>query len=254
MNRFLILAVMVIILGACQEQNSEISYERIPVITSKNVNYTTTREPLLKSPLIQLPVGSIQAKGWLKTQLELMTEGYTGHLYEISSFLDETSGWLGGNARGWGMAPYWLRGFYDLSVLTDNKRIDSVANRWIEAVINSQDEDGYYGSKYNKLIVSKINKDSIVDLWPHMVMNDALISHYEATGDKRIIPMLSKFFRFCNDLPDGLFLPRISWDYYENYNEHFGDWRPRIQMKRAGDFVPQIYWLYNRTGEKWLLD
>jgi hypothetical protein len=183
-----------------------------------------------------------------------MTEGYTGRLYEISSFLTENSGWLGGAERGWEEAPYWFRGFYDLSVLTENKRIDSIAHQWIEAVINSSDKDGYYGSGYNKLVVSQSGKDSVVDLWPHMVMNDALISHYEASKDERIITLMSNFFRFCHHLPDDLFLPRMSWDHYENYREHFGDWKPRIQFKRAGDFVPQIYWLYNRTGEAWLLD
>lgn len=219
-----------------------------------NTNYRSTREPLVKYPLIQLPLGSVQPNGWLKAQLKLMTDGYTGHLYEISQFLKSNSGWLGGDERGWEEAPYWLRGFYELSVLTQNERIDSVAHRWIEAVINSRDEDGYYGPKYNKLVISKNGKDSLADLWPNMVMNDALISHFEATKDKRILPMMIKYFRYCYNLPDELFLPRISWDYYENYGENFGDWKPRIQMKRAGDFVPQIYWLYNQTGEKWLLD
>jgi len=246
--------LIAIISLACQKQSPDISLTNIPDTSTKNVNYTSSHKPLLQDPLIQLPIGSIHAKGWLKTQLNLMTEGYTGHLYEISSFLNENSGWLGGDERGWEEAPYWFRGFYDLSILTENERIDSVAHRWIEAVINSSDDDGYYGSSYNKLVISKSGNDSVVDLWPHMVMNDALISHYEATNDKRIIPMLTNFFKFCHNLPDNLFLPKISWDYYENYREHFGDWKPRIQIKRAGDFVPQIYWLFNHTGEEWLLD
>lgn len=238
----------------CQTENESISFSDIPDSKLKNVNYKSNIEPLQSSLLIQLPVGSIKPRGWLKTQLDSMIEGYTGHLYEISSFLSESSGWLGGEERGWEEAPYWLRGFYDLSVLTANKRIDSVASKWITSIINSQDVDGYYGSKYNKLIFSQIKKDSIIDVWPHMVMNDALISHYEATADERIIPMLINFFSYCNQLPRNIFLPQISWDYYENYRENFGDWKPRIQMKRAGDFIPQIYWLYNQTGEQWLLD
>jgi len=40
----------------------------------------------------------------------------------------------------------------------------------------------------------------------------------------------------------------MSWDDYENYGERFGDWKPRIQMKRAGEFVPQLTWMYNITG------
>ena len=48
-------------------------------------------------------------------------------------------------------------------------------------------------------------------MWPHMVMNDVLISHYEATGDERIVPMITKFFAFCRDLPEEKFLPQISW-------------------------------------------
>ncbi|MCP5110300.1 MAG: hypothetical protein GY953_05650, partial [bacterium] len=133
-------------------------------------------------------------------------------------------------------------------------RLQQIAERWITAVIESQDADGYYGARANKLIKSKDGDQAVTDVWPHMVMNDALISHYESTGDERVIRLLSRFFAFCSKLPDDRFLPQVSWDYYENYREHFGDWKPRIQLKRAGDFLPQILWLYDRTGDKDLLD
>ena len=194
--------------------------------------------------MVRLPLGSIQANGWLKHQLELMADGQIGHLEEISDFLKTDSGWLGGKERGWEEAAYWFRGFYDLAELTGNKRLKKSANRWIEAIVESRDKDGFYGSSYNRLVKGKEGQ-TIVDVWPHMVMNDVLISHFEATGDKRILPMMTRFFAFCRDLPDEMFLPLMSWDYYENYGEHFGDWKPRIQIKRAGDFVPQLIWLCN---------
>ncbi|AQQ10328.1 hypothetical protein L21SP3_02160 [Sedimentisphaera cyanobacteriorum] len=220
---------------------------------AKNSSYKHNLPPLEQSPMIRLPLGSIKPEGWLKTQVDLMAEGQVGKLDEISRFLQSNSGWLGGKERGWEEATYWFRGYYDLARLTQDKRLLKTANKWLEAIISSQTEQGYYGSSYNRLVKGK-NGQKIVDLWPHMVMNDALISHYEATGDKRILPMLSKFFEFCIQLPDELFLPKMSWDYYENYGEHFGNWKPRIQFKRAGDFVPQLIWLYNRTGNKTLLD
>jgi hypothetical protein len=254
MTRTLLSILLIAALTGCNQEKSFYSIVDTPETFKESSCYISTRDPLQPFPLLQLPLGSINAGGWLQTQLDLMTEGYTGHLYEISQFLTEESGWLGGEERGWEEAPYWFRGFYDLSVLTENERIDSVANRWIEAVIGSLDEDGYYGSAYNKMVVSSSGTDSLADLWPHMVMNDVLISHYEATGDERIIPMLTKFFTYCRGLSDEEFLPQVSWDYYENYRELFGDWKPRIQLKRAGDLVPHIYWLYNRTGEEWLLD
>ena len=228
-----------------KENTPEIQIVDHPNLSIQNLHYTSTRSPLQKFPFLQIPLGNILPKGWLQTQLERMVEGYTGFHYKFSSFLGDNSGWLGGNEPGWEEAPYWLRGFYDLSVLTKNKRIDSVAYRWIEAIINSQDKDGYYGSIYNKFVVSETGKDSLTDLWPHMVMNDVLISHYEATKDERVIPMLTKFFMFCHNLPDNFFLKS-----YDN----FDTWKPFVQLSRAGDFIPQVYWLYNHTGEKRLLD
>jgi DUF1680 family protein len=183
--------------------------------------------------------------GWLGHQLDRMVDGMVGRLGELSAFLAPDNGWLGGDNPGWEEQPYWLRGFHDLAVLTADERLLAEARRWIDAVIESQDRDGYFGARYHKAVVGQ-NGQAICDLWPHMVMIDALIGHHEATGDPRIIPMLRRFFQFCRDLPDGQFIPP--------QNPDFGDWKPFIQYDRAGDMLPHLYWLYNHTGERWLLD
>src|SRR5207244_5798418 len=108
--------------------------------------------------------------------------------------------------------------------------------------------DGYFGARYHKRLQG-MNGQVCADLWPHMIMLDAIISHYEATQDARVIPFLTRFFAFCRDLPDEQFLPIIT-----NGGQEFGDWRPWWQRRRAGDFLPQIYWPYNQTGDVWLLD
>jgi len=239
--------------GDARAEAARIEVVRSPATSASSRHYAGNRPPLVPSAIIRLPLGAVRPEGWLKHQLDLMADGQVGRLEEISGFLKANSGWLGGKERGWEEAAYWFRGFYDLSHLTGDPRLRKRADFWIEKIITSQDADGYYGADYNRLVKGK-NGRAIADLWPHMVMNDALISHHEATGDARIVPMLTRFFAFCRDLPDEQFLPPMSWDTYENYQEHFGDWKPRIQMKRAGDFVPQILWLYNRTGHAWLLD
>ncbi len=207
--------------------------------------YCTNRPPLLSGPFAKLPLGSIRPQGWLKHQLDLMANGMTGRLAEFSSFLKPDNGWFGGDSEGWEEQPYWFRGFHDLAVLTGNKGLLAESKRWIEAIIASQDGDGYFGAQYHKCVVGE-NGQKICDLWPHMVMLDAVTSHYEHTGDSRVIPLMKRFFQFCRGLPEERFIPKKE--------ERFGDWKPFIQTDRAGDMLPHIYWLYNRTGKTWLLD
>ncbi len=216
-----------------------------PGTESSNAFYPANRTPLLPSPFSKLPLGSIRPKGWLKHELDLMVEGMTGRLTELSAFLKPENGWFGGDHEGWEEQPYWFRGFHDLAVLTGDERLLAEANRWIEAVITSQDSDGYFGATCHKCVVGK-NGQKVCDLWPHMVMLDAVISHYEHTGDARVLPMMTRFFKFCRDLPEEQFVPPSTPD--------FDDWKPFIQRARAGDMLPHLYWLYNHTGEAWLLD
>ena len=74
-----------------------------PDTQSTNANYVSYRAPLRPLNFIKLPVGSIQPEGWVKKYLELQREGLTGHLGEISAWLEkDNNAWLTtGGDHGW---------------------------------------------------------------------------------------------------------------------------------------------------------
>jgi DUF1680 family protein len=223
----------------------EVSIVLCPPTRHGNTLYTSNRAPLQPNALIKLPVGAVRPKGWLRHQLDLMADGMTGHLSEISAYLKPGHGWFGCPGEGWEEPPYWLRGFYSLGVLTGDARVQAEAARWMDGVLTSTDEEGYFGAGFHKHMPGK-DGHKVTDLWQHMVMLDAVIRHYEHTQDPRVIPLMTRFFQFCRALPEDEFLPgRPDW---------LLDWRPGVEYDRAGDMLPHIYWLYNRTGESWLLD
>lgn len=204
-----------------------------PVLPAEGKNSFTigNREPLLPSPLIKLPVKAVKPRGWLRNQLELMASGMVGHLNELSSWCKaEGSAWMsrtGEGEHGWEELPYWLKGFGDLGYLLENERIVGETRKWIEAVLSSQEEDGWFGPRSNKK-----NHDA----WPNMIMLNVLQSFFDVTGDPRVIPFMTRYFRWEYSIPREDLLP--------------GSW----QKIRGGDNLASVYWLYNRTGEKWLLD
>jgi len=191
--------------------------------------YVGNRAPLLASPFLKLPIGAVEPRGWLRQQLSLMATGMTGQLADFSMYLHPTSGWItqGEKDPGWEEMPYWLRGYGDLGYVLKDEQIIRTARGWIDAVLASQQQDGYFGPPLNKT-------DN--DLWPNMLMLNVFQSYYEWSGDKRIIPFMSKYFRYELDLPRPKLLP--------------GSW----QKLRGGDNLASVYWLYNRTGDSWLLD
>ncbi len=195
--------------------------------------YTGNRAPLVASPLVKLPIGSITPRGWLRTVLEEERDGMVGKLREISPWLDRsTSAWAnsrGQGSRGWEELPYWLKGFGDLGYVLGDTALQSEARVWIDSVLASQREDGWFGPR--ELLTSLGGK---TDLWPHMVMLNVLQSFHEATNDPRVIPFMTRYFRWQDALPAEAF--------------GAGYW-PRLRM---GDNIESALWLYNRTGEAWL--
>jgi len=218
-----------------------ISAVRSPDTAKGNDFYVGNRPPLLPSPLIKLPIGSIKPQGWLRRQLELEAEGFFGHLTEISRFLKkEGNAWLSPAGEGhsyWEEVPYWLKGFGDLGYVLGDERIIKEARLWIEAAVASGREDGYFGPRANLKGAHRSNRAAgKPDVWPHMIMLNVLQSHYEFTGDERVLKLMSGFFRWETSIPEEDFLT------------------PYWQQMRAADNLASVYWLYNRTGEQWLLE
>ncbi|MBP7707813.1 MAG: glycoside hydrolase family 127 protein [Candidatus Aminicenantes bacterium] len=198
-----------------------------PPAASPNRHYASNRPPLAVSPLVKLPIGAVEPRGWLLAQLQLMRDGLTGRLAELSPYLGRDSGWITMKGKGWEEMPYWLKGFGDLAYLLKDAGLRREAERWLDYALRSQDRDGYFGPAENR---------AGLDLWPNMVMLAALQSYHEATGDRRVLELMSRYFRFELHLPDEKLLP--------------GSW----QKLRGGENLESVYWLYNRTGEAFLLE
>ena len=204
-----------------------------PTLTTDQANefYVGNRKPLTASPLVKLPVGNVEPRGWLREQLVLEGDGMTGHLTELSKWCKfEGSAWAspkGVGENGWEELPYWIKGYIALGAVLKDKRILDESKKWLDAILAGQESDGYIGPQANK---------KEFDLWPNMPVLYALRTYYEVTGDKQILEALKKYFKWQMTLPADKFLAK-SW-----------------QQVRACDNLDVVYWLYNVTGESWLLD
>jgi len=219
---------------------------KTPSTARRNSKYISNRAPLVPGPFVKLPIGAIQPEGWLRRQLELQAAGITGYLTEISSFcLREGNAWLAEDHRGhgaWEEVPYWLKGFGDLGYILGDERIVAETQKWVEAVLASQRADGWFGPLEN--IASPRERTSIEgenvkgrpDLWPNALMMSVLRSQYEAKGDPRIIRHLLNYCRWLQRLPEKDYL--IHW----------------VSRRRGIETLKNVLWLYNVTGESWLLE
>ncbi|MBR4307529.1 MAG: hypothetical protein IKT83_06035, partial [Bacteroidaceae bacterium] len=109
-----------------------------------STNYTNFRAPLQQAPLLKLPVGSVQPKGWLRKNLELQRDGLNGQLGTVSAWLDKNNNqWLSNQGdHGWEEVPYWLRGYTSLAYILKNEAMIKEVEVWIKAILNNQSTNG----------------------------------------------------------------------------------------------------------------
>ena len=202
-----------------------------PDTQAKNVNYVGNREPLQPAAFIKLPMGAIKPQGWIREMLERQGDGLAGNLGEISAWLDKRdNAWFGtGNKWGWEELPYWFRGFIDMAYILEDPELIEEANEWLEAIFASQQEDGWFGPVVD-------NRHGGRDAWSNMLILFALQHYYEYTSDQRVIELMTRYFRYQLGVPEESFL------------------KSYVEWSRGGDNLYAVHWLYNQTGEPWLLE
>ncbi|MGI9456591.1 MAG: beta-L-arabinofuranosidase domain-containing protein, partial [Aeoliella sp.] len=209
---------------------------------SSNVAVVWNRQPLAEKPYTELPLGAIEPQGWLKNQLERLARGMSGRLDQLyPEVVGARNGWLGGDGDGWERGPYWIDGLLPLAHLLEDEQLLAKAERWVEWTLTNQREDGYLGPIPFEQPPEQepgIQRDKRRDWWPKMVMLKVLQQHYMATGDQRVIDALTRYFRFqLRELPK---TPLGNWTFWGN--------------RRGADNLMVVYWLYNITGEPFLLE
>lgn len=229
----LILSLLGLLYTGVQAQTSlKVEIVNRPDNTSLNKYYVSNKAPLQQQYFVKLPVTAVKPGGWLRKFLELQRDGLTGHLGEISIWLSrQDNAWLhkdGKGKYGWEELPYWLKGYANIGYMLRDEKMITEAKFWLHAALENQRENGDFGP----LVTRKGKRD----LWTNMPMLWCLQSYYEYAKDKRVLDLMTKYFKWELSLPDDQLLE----DYWEN--------------SRGGDNIYSVYWLYNRTGEPWLLD
>ncbi len=206
---------------------------------SVNGNYRNNRQPLLQKEYIALPLGSIRAEGWMQEQLLRMKDGMTGHLDEIyGKVMGPRNGWLGGDGDVWERGPYWIDGLLPLAYILDDQALIEKVKPWVEWTLASQKPDGYFGPDTDREPEPGLQRDNARDWWPKMVMLKVMQQYYTATRDQRVIDFLTRYFKYqLKELPKS---PLGKWTFWGE--------------QRGGDNLLVVYWLYNITGDKFLLD
>jgi uncharacterized protein len=236
MNNFFILGLLIIFLINPLEKKT------VGNDVSQKPNYLQNRAPLKEIPYLNLPLGHIKPQGWLLIQMQKMKEGLTGNLDEYyPEVMGIRNGWLGGDGDGWERGPYWIDGLLPLAYILNDQKLKDKVQPWIEWTLNNQLENGYLGPipfSEEPEEEEGLQKSMRQDWWPKMVMLKVLQQYFDATQDERVITVLTNYFKYqLKELP---ITPLDNWTFWAN--------------RRGGDNLQVVYWLYNITGDDFLLE
>jgi DUF1680 family protein len=170
-----------------------------------------------------------------------MADGLAGHLDEVYPLVGPANAWLGGDGDTWERGPYWLDGLLPLAYIRQDQRLIAKVRPWVEHALASQRADGYFGPPDDRgqgKDENGVQRANSADWWPRMVMLKVLQQHHDATGDPRVLPFMTRYFRY-----QGRQLPTMPLDHWTYWAKH-----------RGGENQASILWLYNRTGDAALLD
>lgn len=227
-NRYLLVLMATLCLFATAQQTETIQ-----------TNYPNNRYPLITKSYIELPIGAVRPKGWLEEQMKRMASGMTGHMDSIyETVMGARNGWLGGDGDVWERGPYWIDGLLPMAYILNDKALIKKVQPWIEWTLASQQPDGYFGPDTDRPYEQGLQRDNARDWWPKMVILKVMQQYYSATKDQRVIPFMTNYFKYqLQELPKN---PLGKWTFWG--------------QRRGGDNLMAVYWLYNITGDSFLLE
>ena len=200
------------------------------ITTGSGGLYPPNGSGLTPSAFLRLPPDAVKPSGWLSTQLQNQLAGLNGQMTYVSHFLQpSTCGWITPSQYGWEEAPYWLRGYANLGYVTGDQTTISAAAQWLTRIMATQQSSGFFGPDN---VLTALNGGS--DPWPYMPMLRAVTSYAEYSGDSSVAPFLARFFGYLAGQPTSQI--NNGWGY-----------------TRWAEMMDSILWLYNRTGDPFLL-
>ncbi len=173
------------------------------------------------------PLDAISPKGWLLEQLKEQALGLGGKLDRFWPSICD-SGWTGGGTDSWERLPYWLDGFIPLAFLLRDEDMMSRARQAVDAIIARQQPDGW-------LCPCDEDERYRYDMWALFLVLKALVVWHDATGDARVEGVVRSALQLLDRHIDSFVL--FAW----------------AQTRWFEALIP-LFWLYERTGEPWLLD
>lgn len=169
----------------------------------------------IKEKFTFLPFGSVKPTGWLKNQMRKDIDGFVGNLDQIipelindpiystgrlqkHSKAKDLGNHKEGNADGdeqykwWNSETQsnWWDGYLRNVFLLDDKKGIEKAKKYVEAMLKTQDEDGYIGIYDNELRY-KFNSEN-GELWSKASLFRGLLAYYEYTKDDNVFIAIDK--------------------------------------------------------------
>ncbi len=183
---------------------------------------------MLKEPkLTPFTTKEITPTGWTRRQLEIQAAGLSGNLHKIWPDVRD-SRWVGGDKEGWERVPYWLDGFIPLAFLLDDIDMQATAKRYIDAILDGQQADGW-------ICPCEQKERRHYDVWALFLILKVLVLYHDCTGDERIEEAVYRAFK--------------QYKGHLAFNTLFG-W---AQARWYEALIP-LLWIYERRPEPWLLE
>lgn len=173
------------------------------------ISFTMKSQNKVEEKYQILPFGSIKPSGWIKEQMQKDIDGFVGKLdLLVPDLMNDpiySSGRLHKNSevkdlgnlkegdkegsdqyKWWNSETQsnWWDGFIRNVILLNDKAGLAKVEKYIQTVLDSQDEDGYIGI-YDKEFRYNFNSEN-GELWAKATMYRGILAYYEYSKDKRV--------------------------------------------------------------------